>query len=168
MKTRFPFLAFAETEVAHEFGGGVAEPDGHRFVWCFPCEVKGGIPGIGGGARFLGQAESDSSVGENEARFWHADAFDSLEAGSGKGKGAISGKANVFGSEDYHATSDELGIFTGFHHASEVIEGGVGVATAHGFDKCGNCVVMAIAFFVVTGQFATGGFDNSVLGNMII
>ena len=45
------------------------------------------------------------------------------------------------------------------NHAGEVVEGGVDVAAAHGFDEGGDDVVVHVAFFVVAGDdFLGGGF----------
>ena len=80
----FPFLAFAEAEVFHEFSGGVAEPNWDGLIWSFASEILSGIPSVGGGARFFGKTECDDGVGKNEARFWHADALDGLKTSGGK------------------------------------------------------------------------------------
>ncbi len=168
MKAGFPFLAFTVAEVLHELGGGIAKPSRDWFVHGVASEVESGVPGVGGITVFLGEGESDGSVGENESRFGHADAFDGLKAGGGETQGAISGEADVLRSEDDHAASDELRVFAGDNHASEVVEGSVDVRTAHGFDEGGNVVVVVVAFFVIAGELFAGGLDNNVLGDFLI
>lgn len=101
-------------------------------------------------------------MGKHKPRFRHTDTFDGLETSSGEAECAVAGEADVFGSENDHAAGDEFGIFAGLNHAGKVIEGGVSVAAAHGFDKSRNCIVMVVAFFVVTGEFATGGLDDGI------
>ena len=84
MEAGFPFLAFAKTELFHEFGGGVAEPDGDGFVHGLLGQVLSFKPGVGGGARFFGKTKRDYGMGEDEAGFWHANTFDCLETSGGK------------------------------------------------------------------------------------
>ena len=62
METGFPFLAFAKAEIFHKFSRSIAEPDWYWFVWSFLGEVKGSVPGIGGGARFFRFSKSDCGV----------------------------------------------------------------------------------------------------------
>ena len=83
MKTGFPFLTFAKTEVFHEFGWSVAKPDWDWLVWRFAGEIHRLIPSIGGVAILLGFTKGDASVGKNQTGFWHANAFDGLETGGG-------------------------------------------------------------------------------------
>ena len=116
MEAGFPFLAFAEAEVLHEFGGGVSEPGGDGLIHGFSREILGFIPSVGGGAGFFGESESYGGVGEHEAGFGHADSFYRLETGGGKGKSAVSGEADIFGSKNYHAAGDKFGIFAGIYH----------------------------------------------------
>ena len=99
-------------------------------------------------------------MSKNEATFGHADALDRFETGSCESESAVSGEANVFGGENDHSSRDKFRIFAGIYHSSEIIESGVGVGAAHGFNKGGNCVVMMIAFLIVAGKFFTGGFLN--------
>ena len=166
MKAGFPFLTFAIAEVFHEFGRGIAEPDGYWLVWGFASEVEGSIPSIGGVAVFAGFGEGDAGVGENETRLGHTDALDGLEAGGGKRECAVASETDIFGCKNDHAASDEFGIFASGNHASEVVEGGVGVGAAHGFDECRDGVIMVVAFFVVAWEFFAGGFDDDFLGDV--
>lgn len=84
METSFPLLAFAKTEILHEFGGGVAEPSRNRFVHGFFSEVESGKPGVGGGTGFFRESEGDRGMGEDKAGFWHTDTFDSLKTSGGE------------------------------------------------------------------------------------
>lgn len=117
VKAGFPLLTFTEAEILHELGGSVAEVNGDWFIHGFSSEVLGGVPGVGGGAGFLGESESYGGVGENETGFWHTDTLYGLEAGGGEAHGAVACEPNVFGGEDNHSSGNKLGIFAGFNHS---------------------------------------------------
>lgn len=106
-------------------------------------------------------------MGEHEAGLGHTDALDGLETGGGEAKCAVAGEADVLGGKNHHATSDKLGVFAGLHHAGEIVEGGVGVAAAHGFDEGANGIVVIVAFFVIAGEFAAGSFDDGVSSDVL-
>ena len=167
MKAGFPFLAFAKTEVFHEFSGGVAEPNRDRFVHSLIGEVESGIPSVGGGTRFFRKSEGGGGMGEHEARFGHADALDGLKTSGGETQGAVSGEANILRGENDHAAGDKLWVFAGSDHASEIIKGGVNVGAAHGFNESRNRVIMFVALFVVAGELFAGSLDDGVFGDFI-
>lgn len=116
-----PLLALAEAEVFHELRRGVAEPgrDGTAHGFLGKCLCAG--PGVVRVAVFLRLGEDDGDMAKDDAAFGHADAFDSLETADGEIKGAVTGKADIFGGEDDHAAGDEFRIFPAGDHAGEVI-----------------------------------------------
>jgi hypothetical protein len=54
---------------------------------------------------------------------------------------------------DDDAAGDETGVLARMDHFGEPVEGGVGVAAAHGFDEGGDGVVMGIAVGVIDNGF---------------
>lgn len=84
MEAGFPFLAFAEAEVFHEFGWGVAEPDGDGLAHSLFGEVDGGVPSVGGGAGFFGEGESGGGVSKDESRLGHTNSLNGLGTSGGE------------------------------------------------------------------------------------
>ena len=120
-------VAATVAEFLHEASGGVAEVEGNGFVAgefgvCL-CAVIGGV----GRVRFGGTSEVDGGFGERQTGFGHAEEVGSLLTGDGEGEGVRVCKANVLGSEDDEAAGDEEGVFAGFEHAGEPVEGAVRV-----------------------------------------
>ncbi len=161
METGLPFLAFAEAELFHEFGGGITEPgrDGsaHRLLR----DLVGAGPAVVGVAVFRGFRKDDGDMAQNNPTFRHTDALDCFKTADGEIEGSGGSEADVLGGEDYHAAGDKLRIFPALNHASEIIESGVDVGTAHGLDKGRDVVIMIVARFVIWHSFlADGGFDD--------
>ena len=166
MKTSGPLLALAKTEVFHELSWGVSEPNGDRLVTGLFGEIDGGIPSVGGGARFGTLRESDGDVGEDEARLGHAATFDGFETSGGEVQSATCGESDVFGGKNHHAAGDELGVFASVDHASKIVESGIDVGAAHRLDKSGNIVVVVVARFVVARELLASGFDDGGFGDV--
>ena len=99
-------------------------------------------------------------MSKNETRFWHTNAFDGLKAGGGEGKSAIACEPDVFGSKNDHSSGDKLGVFAGFDHAGEVVESGISVGAAEGFNKGRNSIVVQVAFFIVMRDFLAGCLED--------
>jgi hypothetical protein len=68
------------------------------------------------------------------------------------------GEADVFDRHADYAAGDVERIFSGFEHASEPVEGGVGIAVANRFVQRGDDVVMLFAAFVVEQNTLLEGF----------
>src|SRR2546423_4626385 len=117
-----------------------------------------GPDGHGAGVALGGGGHVDGGLAEGELGFGHADFFDDVEGGGGDDDRVGVGVAYVLAGEDGDAAGDETGIFAGFEHARYPVDGGVGVAAAHGFDQGAGGVVVLVADAVVDDGFALDGF----------
>ena len=77
------------------------------------------------------------------------------------------GVANVLGSLDHNAASDELGVLTRIDHARKPIDRGIGVATTHGLNKRADDVVVHVTVFVIRKTTARVGNLHVIHGDGI-
>ncbi len=100
-------------------------------------------------------------MGKREMPFWSAEEVEGFLGGEGDGESAGFGEADVFAGHADQATSEIQSVFTGFEHAGEPIEGGVGIGVAHGFVKGGDEIEVFFASLVVAEEFALEeGFEE--------
>ena len=158
-------VVLAVVEGLHELGGGVAEVEGDGLGG----GVCGGRPGggVGGvdGVGFGGEGEVDGGLGEGEVAFRVAEEVHGVAGGEAEVEGFGGGEADVFDGHADEAAGDVHGVFAGFQHAGEPVEGGVGVRVADGFVEGGDDVVVLLAGLVVEEGAALEGFGGDRLGD---
>ncbi len=76
------------------------------------------------------------------------------------------GQADVFDRHAHHAARDVERIFSGFEHAPQPVERGVGIAVAHRLVQRGNQVVMFFAGFVVEQNALLQRVADDVVGDL--
>ena len=109
--------------------------------------------------------EIDDGLREREIAFRHADEIDGVARGHAEGKRVGIGEADIFDRHAHDAAGDVERIFAGFDHASEPVEGGVGIAVAHGFVQGGDQIVVFFAGFVVEQYAFLEGVADDVVGD---
>ena len=132
-----------------EFGGTgvvtIAEVHGDGEDGVLSDVSDSGIDGDVGGVGFWSAGEEGDGLGEVDAAFGHTDGFDGLPCGDSEREGLWFGVADIFGGGDDESSGDEAGIFAGFEHSCEPVEGGIGIASADAFDERAGDVVVFIA-----------------------
>src|ERR1700687_5888233 len=93
--------------------------------------------------------------------------MDSVTSGHARREGVRFGEADVFDRHADYAAGDVERVFSRFEHASEPVEGGVGIAVAHRFVQRGDDVVMLFAAFVVEQNALLEGFVDGGFGDYI-
>ena len=121
------------------------DPGLHDFLF------GGQIGGVGGIA-LGGQRQIDDGLGQGNEPFGHADALHGLGGGDGQRQGHGIGQADVLGGRDHEPAAAKARILAGFEHASQVVQGGVRVAAAYGFDHGRGQLVVGVAVAVAPGQ----------------
>ena len=145
----------------HELRGGIAQVERHRphlaGVDVGERLVDRVVAGVGlGGCR-----HGDRGLGEDDARFGHAHHVDGLGGGDGDLKDLRLRHAHFLTGGDHNAPRDETGVLPRPQHLREVMDGGVRVASPHGFDESGDDIVMLVAVLVVThGRHVHDGRDH--------
>ena len=102
---------------------------------------------------------------QHDARFWPTDPLHRREGVVGQHQRRGVGVANVFGSRNQEATCDELGVLSAFHHACQIIHGGIGVAGPNALDERAHHVVVLLAPLVVVGWRVLNGLQHLVVGD---
>ncbi len=77
------------------------------------------------------------------------------------------GVPHVLGREDDHAPRDEARVLARLEHRREVVDGCVGVPTAHGLDEGGREVVVLVTLAVVEEGPLAGGVDDVAFGDRL-
>ena len=98
-------------------------------------------------------------MGEGVQPFRESDPFKGRGAGLHHHHGLGIGQADVFASGDEHASKNESGVFTGFHHACEPKQRRIRIRSPQRLDVGTDGVVMGITLFVV---------ENSALLNRLL
>lgn len=126
-----------------------------------------GVDGFVGRVTLGCGGDVDGGVGERDAALGHADEFGSLLRCDGDAEGIRVRETDVFAGGDDDATGDEADIFAGVEHFGQPVDGGVGVAAAHGFDEGADGVVMGVTVSIVDDGFLLDGFfgDGEVDAN---
>ena len=94
----------------------------------------------------------------------HADEIDGIAGGHAQRERIRFGEADVFDSHADDAASNVERVFSGFEHASQPVERGVGIAVAHGFVQRGDDIVVLFAGFVVEQDPFLQGVLNGGFG----
>ncbi|MFM1943063.1 MAG: hypothetical protein RI897_2045 [Verrucomicrobiota bacterium] len=123
--------------------------------------VEGCIDGFDDAVAFGGGGYVEGGLSDGYTGFGPADEFGGLEGGGGEDEGGGVGEADVFCCVYDDAAGDESGIFAGVDHFGEPVEGGIWVASAHGFDEGGDCIVVG----VTVGAIDHGLFLDTFLGD---
>ena len=158
-------IVLAVAEAFHQAGGGVAQVQrdgfGGGLLDILQNRAVGGVKRV----RFGRDRKIDDGLREGEIAFGHADEIDGIARGHAQRERVRFGEADVFDRHADDAAGDVERIFSGFEHAGEPVEGGVGIAVAHGFVQRGDDVVVLFAAFVVEQNPLLEGFLDGAVGD---
>ena len=87
------------------------------------------------GVGLRGSRDRNNRLGEEEARFRHADEGDSLGDTDACREHLWRGHADLLRGGDHDAPRDEARILSGLDHARQVVQGGIDVRAAHRLDE---------------------------------
>ncbi len=110
--------------------------------------------------RFGREREVDDGFSECEVAFGGAEEVDHVARGEAEVQSFGRGEADVFDGHADNAARDVERILTGFDHAAEPVEGGVGVGVANGFVQRRDEVVVLLAALVVHKDALLQGFGG--------
>ena len=105
----------------------------------------------------------DDGFRQDDPSFRPADKLNGLSRCIGDDQGLGIGKADVFSSTDDQAAGNKGRLLAGFDHAGQVMQGRIGIRTAHAFYKGRYRIVMGIAFLIIGIHLMTGYFFDGFL-----
>ena len=160
-------IVLAVAQAFHQAGGGVAQVQrdglGGGLLHVLLNRSVGGVKRV----RFRRDRKIDDGLREGEIAFGHADEIDGVTSGHAQRERVRLGEADVFDGHADHAARDVKRIFSGFEHARQPVEGGVGIAVANRFVERGDDVVMLFAAFVVEQNTLLEGFVDGGFGDCV-
>ena len=159
------FVAVGIVQVLHQLRGRIADGKGDRLVSGIPNLGQGLFQGHIRGVALGGGSQVHCGFRQGDAAFRHPYLGHHLEAGVGQQKGVGIGQAHIFGCAQAQTAGNEKGVFPSVNHARQVINGGIGVASADTLDKGRYNVVVHLAILVVDGHILLDGSFNRLIVN---
>ena len=153
------------TQLFHQFGRCIAQVQGYGQIAGLAYKFQGIVDGHVGGVTLRACGEVNGGFRQRDASFGPTHFHYGVETRIGNQQGVRVCQSHVFRSGNDEAAGDECGIFSGFHHAGQPIDGTVGITATDGLDEGGNDIIMHLSVFVVGKRILLQAFCHHLIGD---
>ena len=120
-------ITLAVPLLCHQFGGCIAQMEGHRQIARLTHLLQSRIDGEIGGVALGRRGKIDAGFGQGDASFGPPDLLHGIEGSIGQKECIGIGQTDVFACRNDQTTGDEDGVLPSFDHAGHIVDGSIGI-----------------------------------------